>query len=45
MVEAIKEQAEQLLHYSASDFYLPIYSEVCARLDEIAPVRGDAGRS
>jgi 4-aminobutyrate aminotransferase len=40
VVAAIKEQAEQLLHYSASDFYLPIYSEMCARLDQIAPISG-----
>jgi 4-aminobutyrate aminotransferase len=26
-----------LLHYSASDFYLPIYSDVCERLDRVAP--------
>src|SRR5437867_6918906 len=40
VVEAIKEQAEKLLHYSASDFFLPIYAETCARLDEIAPMTG-----
>ncbi len=40
VVEAIKEQAERLLHYSASDFFLPIYAETCARLDEIAPMTG-----
>jgi 4-aminobutyrate aminotransferase len=38
VVEAIQAQAELLLHYSASDFYLPIYAETCARLDEIAPM-------
>jgi 4-aminobutyrate aminotransferase len=38
VVAAIKEQADRLLHYSASDFYLPIYGELCARLDEIAPM-------
>ena len=42
VVAAIKEQAEKLLHYSASDFYLPIYSEVCARLESITPVGGEA---
>jgi 4-aminobutyrate aminotransferase len=26
VVEAIREQAGRLLHYSASDFFLPIYS-------------------
>jgi 4-aminobutyrate aminotransferase len=38
VVAAIKEQADRLLHYSASDFYLPIYAELCARLGEIAPM-------
>jgi len=38
VVEAIKRQAEQLIHYSASDFFLPIYSETCARLDDIDAV-------
>ena len=42
VVGAIQKQAELLLHYSASDFYLPIYSELCARLDEITSVQGDA---
>ena len=42
VVEAIKRQADHLLHYSASDFYLPIYSEVCARLDSVTPVGGPA---
>jgi 4-aminobutyrate aminotransferase len=38
VVDAIKHQAQSLLHYSASDFYLPIYSQTCARLGEIAPI-------
>jgi 4-aminobutyrate aminotransferase len=38
VVRAITEQAEKLLHYSASDFFLPIYAETCARLDAIAPM-------
>jgi 4-aminobutyrate aminotransferase len=42
VVRAIQEQAERLLHYSASDFYLPIYAELCGVLDEIEPVPGDA---
>lgn len=37
IVEAVQRQAAELLHYSASDFYLPIYADVCARLDEMAP--------
>ena len=42
VVEAIKRQAEELLHYSASDFFLPIYSDVCERLDAIAPMSSPA---
>lgn len=38
VVEAIQRQAEELIHYSASDFFLPIYSEVCEQLDRIAPM-------
>jgi len=38
VVEAIQRQAEALIHYSASDFFLPIYSEVCEQLDRIAPM-------
>jgi 4-aminobutyrate aminotransferase len=37
VVTAVKAQSDELLHYSASDFFLPVYSETCARLDEIAP--------
>ena len=40
VVEAIRQQSERLLHYSASDFYLPIYTEVCERLDQISPISG-----
>lgn len=42
VVAAIKEQAGKLLHYSASDFYLPIYADMCARMAEIAPIDGPA---
>jgi 4-aminobutyrate aminotransferase len=42
VVAAIKEQAAELIHFSASDFYLPIYPEVCRRLAEIAPIDGPA---
>ncbi len=38
VVEAVQRQAAELLHYSASDFFLPIYSEVCEYLDRIAPM-------
>jgi 4-aminobutyrate aminotransferase len=36
VVDTIQRQAEELIHYSASDFFLPIYTEVCERLDGIA---------
>jgi 4-aminobutyrate aminotransferase len=42
VVEAVRRQSGELLHYSASDFYLPIYSEVCEELDRIAPFSEDA---
>jgi 4-aminobutyrate aminotransferase len=38
VVEAIRRQAGELIHYSASDFFLPIYSEVCEQMDRIAPM-------
>ena len=37
VVAAIKEQAAELIHFSASDFYLPIYPEVCRQLARLAP--------
>jgi 4-aminobutyrate aminotransferase len=40
VVAAIKEQAAELIHFSASDFYLPIYPEVCRELARIAPMSG-----
>jgi 4-aminobutyrate aminotransferase len=40
VVGAIKEQAAELIHFSASDFYLPIYAEVCSELSRIAPIDG-----
>ncbi len=45
VVEAVQRQASELLHYSASDFYLPIYADVCERLDEIAPLGGKRART
>src|SRR2546425_10857118 len=35
VVDAIDRQAAELLHYSASDFFLPVYAEVCERLDQM----------
>ena len=40
VIGAIKEQASELLHYSASDFYLPIYAETAAAIARIAPISG-----
>ena len=40
VVAAIKEQAAELIHFSASDFYLPIYPEVCRELARLAPISG-----
>jgi 4-aminobutyrate aminotransferase len=40
VVAAIKEQAAELIHFSASDFYLPIYAEVCHELARLAPISG-----
>jgi 4-aminobutyrate aminotransferase len=45
VVAAIKEQAADLIHFSASDFYLPIYAEVCKRLADITPVAGGRARA
>jgi 4-aminobutyrate aminotransferase len=42
VVDAIKKQAAELIHFSASDFYLPIYPKVCAELARIAPIQGRA---
>src|SRR5262245_4760505 len=40
VVAAIKEQASDLIHYSASDFYLPVYAEAARELARIAPMSG-----
>ncbi len=40
VVAAVTAQAGELLHYSASDFYLPIYSRMCAGLAATAPIDG-----
>jgi 4-aminobutyrate aminotransferase len=42
VVEAIRRQAGELLHFCASDFYLPAYVEVCERLAELFPGRKPA---
>jgi 4-aminobutyrate aminotransferase len=40
VVGAITRQAGDLLHFSASDFYLPIYAHAAALLDRISPMSG-----
>ncbi|MEO7229205.1 MAG: aminotransferase class III-fold pyridoxal phosphate-dependent enzyme, partial [Candidatus Limnocylindrales bacterium] len=45
VVAAIQEQAAELIHFSASDFYLPIYPRVCQRLAEISPIKGGRART
>lgn len=40
VVAAIQQQASELLHYSASDFYLPIYAHLAAQLERLAPMAG-----
>jgi 4-aminobutyrate aminotransferase len=40
VIGAIKEQASELIHYSASDFYLPIYAETAREIARIAPIAG-----
>jgi 4-aminobutyrate aminotransferase len=39
-VAAIQAQAAELQHFSASDFYLPIYARAAAELARIAPMKG-----
>jgi 4-aminobutyrate aminotransferase len=45
VVGAIREQAGDLLHFSASDFYLPIYAQVCERIAGITPIAGGRART
>ncbi|GGK40064.1 acetylornithine aminotransferase [Pilimelia terevasa] len=40
VVRAVQEQAADLLHYSASDFYLPVYSRMAEALAATAPMDG-----
>jgi len=37
---ALERQARDLIHFSASDFYLPVYAELAAKLGEISPIKG-----
>ncbi len=40
VIRAIKEQADELVHYSASDFYPPIYARTCEAIAATAPISG-----
>ncbi|MBA2372787.1 MAG: aminotransferase class III-fold pyridoxal phosphate-dependent enzyme [Chloroflexi bacterium] len=42
VVAAIQQQAAELIHFSASDFYLPIYPQLCERLARLAPMTARA---
>lgn len=42
VLRAIHEQTDRLVHFSASDFYLPIYAELAAKLASLAPFAGPA---
>jgi 4-aminobutyrate aminotransferase len=44
VVAAIEAQAHSILHYCSSDFYLPVYGELCERLAALAPFGGQAAR-
>ncbi|MEP7361487.1 MAG: aminotransferase class III-fold pyridoxal phosphate-dependent enzyme, partial [Chloroflexota bacterium] len=39
---AVERQARDLIHFSASDFYLPVYAELSAKLAQISPINGPA---
>jgi 4-aminobutyrate aminotransferase len=38
VVDAIEQQSHRLLHYCSSDWYHPVYVELCERLAESAPM-------
>ena len=40
VISAIKDQADELVHYSASDFYPPIYARMCQAIAETVPISG-----
>src|SRR6266481_2420211 len=41
VVKAVQDQAGRLLHICYTDFYYPIYIELCETLARLAPIRGD----
>ena len=40
VISAIKDQADELVHYSASDFYPPIYAQMCEAIADTVPISG-----
>ncbi len=44
VVAAIEAQARAFLHYCSSDFYPPVYGELCERLADLAPFAGAPAR-
>jgi 4-aminobutyrate aminotransferase len=42
VVDAISSQAGRLIHYCSSDFYPPVYAELCERLVAHAPIAGES---
>jgi 4-aminobutyrate aminotransferase len=40
VIRAIKAQVDELVHYSASDFYPPIYAQMCETIAKTAPIEG-----
>lgn len=41
VVRAVREQAGKLLHICYTDFYYPIYIDLCDRLARLAPMKGN----
>jgi 4-aminobutyrate aminotransferase len=41
VVRAVREQAESLIHICYTDFYYPIYIELCEELARLSPIKGD----
>jgi 4-aminobutyrate aminotransferase len=40
VVQAVKDQAEKLIHICYTDFYYPVYIDLCETLTKIAPISG-----
>jgi len=40
---AIHSQVDDVLHYCSSDFYLPVYADLCERLTALAPMTSPGG--